>query len=225
MIVTSPFLANRLRGLTAWARPAAYTAGSLAAAAGTATWAQATGGNQPAVVGNNASFDGTNDFLTAGAGTGRIQDLFGASAKTMFLVVTINAATLNNTPALYTNDSPFCDTGGYFGIFTRSAGKIAAYNWDANADQVEMDYTFGTKVVISVTHDGVNLRFALNGSAWASVASGATQVVTGGMVLGRSYTGAYSNFVLHELITYNVVQEDLYINKMRQSLMAYHKAI
>lgn len=222
MYAATPLLPNRLRGLTAWVRPSAYTTGTLARFVGASDWTQGNASFQPAVSGNNPQFDGTDDFLTPTAATNRLQDLFGASAKTMFYVVSVASAPLNNG-TLYTNNSPFCDTGGYFGLFFRSAAKVAAYNWDGGPDTIEMDYTFGTKVLITITHDGVNLRMAINGGAWSSVASGATLISLGAVNLGRSYLSAYCASTFFELATYNVVHDDLSINKLRQSMMAYHK--
>lgn len=218
----TPYSARNLAGVTSWMRRGAYdsSTGTWSKFQGNPDWLQGTAANQPALVNGAPQFDGVNDFLSPTTVQGRLQDLFSASAKTMLISFIVTTATGNNTPALYTNGGVICDSGGYFGVFCRTAGKVAVYNWDGAAQQMEADYTLGTKAVVAVTHDGVTLSYSLNGNAWQTTPSGPTQSVVGNFNMGRSYLNIYTGCTIYELITCNIVNQELLIRKTAQAMLA-----
>lgn len=211
--------ATNFPGCTLWLRPNGYVSGAWTTQAGSVSFVD--GPVPPSVAAGIPTTNGTTQSIIPASG-GAISAFFGASAKTLFLVVNVVSAA-NNNVAMYTNDGVFSDSLGYFGVYARLGGTIAAYNWDGAAAFNTHTVTFNRKMLVTVVHDGVTLSSSVNGGPWLSVASGATQVTTGIMRFGRSYLNIYSNATYHEIVAYNRVLSGYQIRMFQSTLMAVHK--
>jgi len=211
--------ATNFPNCTLWLRPNGYTSGVWTTRAGGISFGD--GPTPPSVASGIPTTNGTTQSIIPTSASS-LATFFGASAKTLFFVVNIVSAT-NNNGTMYTNDGVFSDSLGYFGVFARLGGTIGVYNWDGAAQVNTYSVTFGQKILVTVTHDGVTLRSSVNGGPWTSVASGPTQVTTGVMRFGRSYLNNYSNATYHEVAAYNRVLRDYQIRMYQSSLMAAHK--
>ncbi len=146
-------------------------------------------------------FDGTTDLMTNAAQLGTF------IANTAYTYFIVWKATAINTNGATTdqNDTIICDTGGYFGIFLKSAPTQFVYNWDGTSDSATTNIATGSFMVSMGRHESGNLYSSVNGGTETSSASGNTQVTTGTMKLGNDRLG--SNFLdgdIAEIIVYNV---------------------
>jgi hypothetical protein len=132
---------------------------------------------------------GTMEAVTEGTGAELTTDTFhSASAKTLiFSFLLEDASLLTNSGTVYLN-SALVGNGknNYFGTHLRNNGgtiSLSAYNWDTEEDHVSETITVGTKYVIVITHDGVDLSMTVmtpSGENTQSIASGNTDTISGG---------------------------------------------
>jgi hypothetical protein len=121
---------------------------------------------------------GTLEPVIVGTSTVLTTDTFHTNAaKTLaFSFLIEDASLLGNNATSYLN-SAFIgnEKNNYFGTFLRNNGgtiTLYVYNWDTNADVLSFTISVGTKYVLVVTHDGVNL------AAWLATPSGSTSGTT-----------------------------------------------
>ena len=156
-------------------------------------------------------FDGSDDQLIAynqiGTLTKVLSDLITNSDFTLFVAFYAESITAN-TAAIYNNHVVFGDNGQYMGLLLRivsGQAKVIAYNWDGNADSVEIDISVSTSYVARIRHTGGNLYLSINGGSESSVASGNTSVLTGAPKVGFSSSGStYFNGRIGEFAVYNI---------------------
>lgn len=145
----------------------------------------------------------SGNFLTAGS-------VYGASAKTAILAVRLR----DGNPGqgnVYSNDAVFDDAFAEFGLHIASVNNTVnyyGYNWDGNSDSVSLSGIFGSWAIVTLRHDGVNLRMRINGGGWVSVASGATQDLTHTLQLGLGSGSTYCSMDLAHAAWWNAVVSD-----------------
>ena len=132
-------------------------------------------------------FDTGNDFFSRGTTT--LASYITNSAYTVFVVFSTSGVN-TNAANTYENDALVSDTGGYFGVFLKSAITGHAYNWDGSDDQVSQSVTVSTWTLLATRHEGGNLYIRKNNGSDSSVASGNTEALTGEITVGRSISGA-----------------------------------
>lgn len=158
-------------------------------------------------------FDGSNDnmILTTRTGTtfAPISNLLGTAGKTFLVAFQVHAASLNSgNPWL--NHVIMQDSNEFFGLLVRKSGsgpdvyQLQFYNWDGNADLVEIPITLDTSYVACYRHDGTNLFGSINGGSESSVASGTTTNGGGAMRVGGFPTDRFFNGSIGEMLCYNV---------------------
>lgn len=144
-----------------------------------------------------------------------MSDIFAVGAKTVLFSIYV-AAIATNAANVWDNSALLSDTGSQFGIHFRDNGsatadangvssqyKIIAYNWDGNADSVELSIALSTSYVGVIRHDGTNLYLSLNGGAEVSVASGNTSDLSAVVKLGVSTNNSYYSGRVGEIAFYN----------------------
>ncbi len=170
-------------------------------------FSQSTSGSRPTLKLNIQNskpvirFDGTDDLMTNSAQVGTF---IVNTAYTYFIVWKATAINTNGATTDQ-NDSIICDTGGYFGMFLKSAPTQWVYNWDGTSDSATTSIATGSFMVSMGRHETGNLYSSVNGGSETSTASGNTQVTTGTMKIGNDRLG--SNFLdgdIAEMIVYNV---------------------
>lgn len=119
-----------------------------------------------------------SDFIQAGEG---------------YMVASFLPTAINGAQEIrYNNECVVCDSGGYTGLFvsqwntTPPQYRASAFNWDGNADYADaVAPLLNVPSVLEWKHEGGNISVRHNGGAWASGASGNTQVMTSPLRLGR----------------------------------------
>ncbi len=159
-------------------------------------FAQGSAGSRPAVStsGPNtlacASFDGTNDALTANA----VSTFMSASAGYMLWSFVIHTITANDGNP-YGNEPVCGDSGGYMGLYVRNTTgtpeTMQAFNWHGSSQSAEAAViTAGTAYVAEWWHDSGSIFLCVNNGTPVSVASADTDVVTGLLSIGLGYAPA-----------------------------------
>lgn len=138
-----------------------------------------------------------------------LSNYLGASAKTLTLAFKYTGSPPVTSP-IYTGHAIF---GGrrneYFGLYLTSTYRPAGYNWDGNTDATaSLGLASGTYGVAQLRHNGTTLQARLNSGAWQSVASGATTVMSGTMILGlEGTTGLMSAHFAHAVAHSSVLSD------------------
>lgn len=155
------------------------------------------------------TFDGSDDGIASYGNNTMVpkamSSLLGAGAKTVLMAFRMTAAATNNAN-VYQNSTLICDEGAYFGLHLKSNGgthELFAYNYDGNIDvTTSIAISLNTDYVVLFRHDGTNINLSLlSGTAGGTrvdrtMASGATQVTTSILRVGRSYqTHCYTGAV------------------------------
>ena len=118
----------------------------------------------------------------------------------------------------WTNDAILCDVGGYVGLHLSKSGAVVsarAYNYSGGAQEVVRTFDADTWAVVTMSHQSGQLRCRVNGGAWASTASGATDAV-GGIATIASTFGATLGMELAHLMTANTSQTDAAISAVER---------
>lgn len=203
-----------LSGLTGWWRGdlGVTTATGVSSWAnqgsGGGSFAQAAGGNQPALVSSNINgqpglrFNGSSHYM----GGPLTSALITASAGTLFLVYRPISISRNVASPIYSNDGILTDVGAYWGFSAQnSAGGLArGVNFDGSYDEpTALAITAGTACLLEWVHSGGNVSIRKNGGAANSTASGDT-TVTQLTRFGAGYNNTFfGNFDCCEIITFN----------------------
>lgn len=191
-----------------------------------------------AVVGNGSPTVGadglvfSNDYLdvTNASGTAvQWGTLMGASAKSLVAGVTPTGSP-SAAGAAYLLGQIIGDTGQYMGMFrgNRNAEGDAfyIYNWDGTEDVVRIPFTLGRMHTLAYSHDGTTLLASLNGGSAGSTASGATQVTTGTLRIGKQSAGA-NPFVgtVHFLYMFNRALPQASLNALTDEPYAFLRPV
>jgi hypothetical protein len=159
------------------------------------------------------TFDGTNDQLSTTSTWG---DLFGASAKTAFIV--------GQSAAFAADQNYLSDNTASYGriCYHNSSGYIGLRNNDGSPDQTPTSPpSAGVPFVLGIYHDGTNIGSALNRGTYATAASGATAVTAGVVHMGSIGGSAYLNGQLGPIITFNRVLTQPERDMIRQILQKF----
>ena len=233
---TSPFpypnggLLDGIVGVTgAWSMSRAlfevYDGAFYTTATGVNSWIDQTGGlkpllqstaaNQPAVTtaGPNsracANLDGTNDSLRSSGAAGQQLGSF-IVAATGWMVISCIADVIDaNNATVYSNEALLGDSGGFFGLFTKTGDAVHAYSYDGTVDSVSATVVEGTPYVIEWRHEGGVLYCRINNGTEVSVASGNITGLTSPLCVGStavSPTGPTEfDGKIFELVTFNTI--------------------
>lgn len=174
---------------------------------GAYTFAQATGGNKPAVVQNVFNrrtalrFNGTSSYMTVAT---TLATLFAAGTAWIYIVyrpITVSRA----VAAQYDNDGVLMDTNGVMGLAAKSGVGLLSFNSDGSYANNTLALTLGKPLIVTMRHTGGNISIRKGNSAYsANVASGNTTALTGQMRLGAGYDNAhYANFDVGAIVTMN----------------------
>lgn len=154
-------------------------------------------------------FDGAADTLRAFSQDGglvkAISNFIAADAFT--ILVAFRAESITDTGNHFDAHALLGDLGGFVGISLRdNAGQkvLQCWNWDGNADSVDLNINEGESYVVMFRHESGNLFASLNGGSESSVASGNTSDLSGQLCLGKTTLGSeFYNGRLGELAIYD----------------------
>lgn len=166
-------------------------ASAWASRVGAYSFTQSTGANQalPSTAATGRTclvFDGGNDVM---ASTATIANVFGASAKTVFVVGQIT------TPTASANLLVDSVSKVYIAAVCNAINGCQADNYVAAWGSIRLPYPASPKVM-AFWHDGVNLYGATGAGQETSVSSGATSTTTGTLVLGQGWAGPICEVIL-----------------------------
>lgn len=178
-------------------------------------WSNAPELSTPAVSGSSvikfvASADMRGRTL---AGVVPISTFVTSTTKLVIAAVRINSLPAS-TGTVYTNPLLFGDENGYTGLHMYNAGggnaRIQAYNYASSEAVVEASVPLNEFVVLTMSHQSSQLRLRVNGGAWDTISTGATDVMTGTASLGSGayHTGIGREFDLAHLVAANAAQTD-----------------
>jgi len=219
-ITNTAFEPGDLAGTTYWwhVRPSAANgvSGSDADAiatwtenAGSQTFVQATGTNQPtlklAANGINGlgvlRFDGTDDNMTSSL---ILADIFEAGAKAAWFVIKI--ANMGPAAAWYLSDAILTDSGGYWGA-TVDSDEIVQGQYTGSNQTAASAASTSTVYVVEMRHDSGTIYTSLNGGSEASTSSGNTHTITNAIKIGANYNASvFFDGDIAEIITSDNVQ-------------------
>lgn len=133
--------------------------------------------------------------------------------KNIVTAVKVNSADAD-TGTAYTNRAIVAEGLGYFGLHVTDPGGGAnltarAFNYSGGAQQ-EATATFAksTWVILTYSHQASAVRVRVNGGAWASTASGATDAIAQPMTVGSSGYNAISDLEMVHMMVMNTTQTD-----------------
>ena len=137
-----------------------------------------------------------------------------ATNKLIICAVSVSSAGTEATQ-IWFNDAIFSDAGSYTGLYLSKAGSVVtayAYNYSGAAPQLATR-TFGENswVVLTMSHQSSQLRLRVNGGAWATTLSGATDSLAAPAWLSVSNSSMFG-FELAHLVTANTAQTDAAIS-------------
>ena len=127
-------------------------------------------------------------YLSTGLTSQVLSSVVTSTAKTLLISFYPTSITQNNSLPYNNNHLIGDGWGQFFGIYLRnpSSGvyKALVYNWDGNADWVELPLNSGlnSPYVIALTHNGTTLWASINGVSEGWTPSGATSNVTSNQV-------------------------------------------
>lgn len=136
-----------------------------------------------------------------------------ASTKLIFAAVKITAA--NAPTSAWNTDSVICDESGYYGLhFYNDAGSHSAlaYNWDGAEKVASHPITPNEWNVLTMSHQGGQLRLRVNGGGWESVSSGDTTTLAPYSYIGRVPFAVGRAFELAHLAVVKTPQTDAAIS-------------
>lgn len=135
------------------------------------------------------------------------------TAKNIVIAVKVNSADVD-TGVAYTNRAIVAEGSGYFGLHVTDQGggvnlTARAFNFSGGAQQ-EATITFAksTWVVLTFSHQSSTVRVRVNGGAWASTASGATDDIGQPLILGSSAYNPVSDLEVVHMMVMNTTQTD-----------------
>jgi len=162
--------------------------------------------SSPLMLDSCLDFDGSDDVLVAttqnGGAAKALSQFISSSAFTAIVAFYAESITNTDGSAPYNNHAVIADNGGFWGIHLRDASgqkKVQCYNWDGNADFVELNINTGESVVIMFRHEGGNLFASVNGGSESSAASGNTSTLTGQLKVGdvlSKFNGRIGEFAI-----------------------------
>jgi hypothetical protein len=189
--------------------------------AGSQTFVQATGTNQPtlklAANGINGlgvlRFDGTDDNMTSPL---LLSHIFTVGAKTAWFVVKINA--MGPNAAWYSSDTILTDQGGYWGAAVEDE-EIVQGNYTGSNQTSEVAAEIDTVYVVEMRHESGTIYTSLNGGSEASTISGNTHTITNALRIGANYNASVLfDGDIAEIITSNQAESSANRTKMRDVL-------
>lgn len=138
---------------------------------------------------NPADFDGTNDVLANATAVGTLVPAAGYFWWALFMVDAVG--TDFAVPDAFANQAIWADGGGYIGCALRSTGPaVMAWQYDGIGKGAQHTISTGTWNLLCCRYDGTNIKSKLNSGALSSNASGAYDITTGQLMLGRNWAGA-----------------------------------
>lgn len=142
-----------------------------------------------------------------------ISALMTATNKLIICAVNVSSAAPESGTA-WSNDAIFSDTGQYLGLHLTKSGSVVtadAYNYAGGEHRATRTFDANSWVILTMSHQGSQLRLRVNGGAWATTASGATDALTGAPQLSVP-TASLLGFELAHLVTANTAQTDAAIS-------------
>lgn len=156
-------------------------------AAAVTSFTQGTGANQPVFNASgfgparpSADFDGSSDYLEAGA----LSEWITASTGAVYVLFRQDAVSTNNAPN-YNNYPLWENIGAYAGIATRNGPTAGGFNYDGTYDDVNATFALATAQVARWRHASGNVYMRVGSSGEsAPTASGNTALLTGNNRIG-----------------------------------------
>lgn len=142
-----------------------------------------------------------------------ISALMTTTNKLIICAVSVSGAGPGSVEA-WSNDAIFSDTGQYLGLHLTKSGSVVtafAYNYAGGEQRATRTFSENSWVILTMSHQGSQLRLRVNGGAWATTASGATDVLNGVPQLSVS-TSSLLGLELAHLVTANTAQTDAAIS-------------
>lgn len=132
------------------------------------------------------TFDGSSKFLEGPAKSA----LIAAAAFTLFVVVRVDAAPLNNADS-WANNTIVGDTDGYLELAAKNTTTLYAANYSTADDHANTTIASATWYVVEMRHQSGTLYLRINGSTEVNVASGDTGSLVTNLRVGRGLTSDY----------------------------------
>ena len=156
------------------------------------------------------------DMRTASTDAVPMSALFSASNKTIIAAVKVAGSTPFNGYDMNGGDIIFGDNDNFALFVTEDSGVISARasNQVTFPDQcVGQAIGRNTWVILTASHQGGSLRIRVNGGAWTTVSSGATDNLTlNPQVMVPRSAGTRSEITLAHIATINTAQTDAAIS-------------
>lgn len=169
--------------------------------------------------GKFVEFDGTNDILT---GATAISNIVANNAFTIFSVVKVDSIGTNDSN-WYANDAILSDTGGYLGLFLKSAGTVGIGVQDGSNANVSTSIATGAWVLVEARMESGNLYVSVNGASEQSVSCSNITTLTGTLKLGANYnTSAASDINIKKMLVYNTALSSGDRTTIREALTALY---
>lgn len=128
------------------------------------------------------------------------------------------AAAAPYSGVVYNDNAIFMDGSQYVGLHvTDDAGvlTVRAYNYAGGIAEATRTIARDAWQVVTMSHQGSQLRCRVNGGAWATTASGATDVLTGDALFLRTAATAV-NIEMPHIATFNTTQTDAAISAVER---------
>lgn len=176
-------------------------------------------------------FDNSDDnfFVTDRSGTTAGSNvsaatLLGAGDYTYILALSILSAS-QTSGSTYANHRVLGDSGGYLGLYVKNIDGgtcyLQGYSYDSGGDKhADIAVNKGEFLVVTVKHDGSNVKIRVNGGAWTSVASGDAASASSAMAVSYPGTPYNCNMDLVQLAMYSAAMADADILSVEQYMGA-----
>ena len=173
-----------------------------------------SGGTSALYQGSGTGVDSVHYAFDAFTGTNPpISTLVTSTTKQIIVAMKVSSAQAA-TGYVYDAAISIGDHGEYLGIkVTEDAGVLTAhaYNWAGGPTSSAQNIPRDTWVVVTMSHQSGQLRCRVNGGAWASSASGATDVMDGFLYVRAKGGGGgvlAGKFEVAHIVTGNTTQTD-----------------
>jgi len=132
--------------------------------------------------------------------------------KNMVMAVKVNSAAAD-TGVAYTNRTIVGEGSGNFGLQVTDPGggvnlTARAYNFSAGSQEATANFAKSTWVVLTYSHQAGAVRVRVNGGAWATTTSGATDSIAQPLNIGSNSYSAVTDFEMVHLMVMNTTQTD-----------------